>query len=43
MTGISLIADVLKGDGDYKFYQSGNILVVHSENGYGFINGLRRK
>ena len=43
MTGIALIADVLKSNTDYEFYQSGNILVVHSENGYGFINGLKRK
>ena len=42
MTGISLIADVLKGSTDYEFYQNDRILVIHNENGYGFINGLRR-
>lgn len=40
--GIAIIADVLKSNTDYEFYQSGNILVIHNENGYGFINGLRR-
>lgn len=43
MTGISLIADVLKSSTNYEFYQNENILVIHNENGYGFINGLRRK
>ena len=42
MTGISLIADVLKGSTDYEFYQNDRILVIHNENGYGFINGLKR-
>ena len=42
MTGISLIVDVLKGNVDYEFYQNGEVLVVHNENGYGFISGLKR-
>ena len=43
MTAIAIIADVLKGNRDCEFYQNGRILVIHNENGYGFINGLRRK
>ena len=43
MTGIAIIADVLQGSTDYKFYQSSRVLVIHNENGYGFINGLKRK